>query len=112
MCQKRFTGIKVYLDDVRPIPDGWVGARWPEEVIEYLKQGKVLELSLDHDLGDDERTGYDVLCWMEEEVAFGDFNPPKITIHTSNPPARHKMEQAVKSIKLLREQKLSMLKLD
>ena len=34
---------------------------WPDEAIELLKTGKVSELSLDHDLGDDIRgTRYDV----------------------------------------------------
>lgn len=39
--------------------------RWPDEAIELLKSGEVRKLSLDHDLGDDERgTGYDVLLWI------------------------------------------------
>ena len=54
--------MKVYLDDERAAPAGWVDVRWPEEVIELLKTGNVTELSLDHDLGDDGHgTGYDVL---------------------------------------------------
>jgi hypothetical protein len=58
--------MKVYLDDERPCPDGWVVARWPEEVIELLKTGQVTHLSLDHDLGDDYRgTGYDVITWID-----------------------------------------------
>ncbi len=53
--------VKVYLDDCRPTPAGWVPARWPEEVIRLLEQGDVAQLSLDHDLGDDAHgTGYDV----------------------------------------------------
>ncbi|VAW81561.1 hypothetical protein MNBD_GAMMA12-2513, partial [hydrothermal vent metagenome] len=56
--------MKVYLDDERPTPEGWVRVYWPDEAIELLKTGKVKEISLDHDLGDDERgTGYDVVLW-------------------------------------------------
>jgi hypothetical protein len=47
--------MKVYLDDERQAPDGWVRVFWPDEVIALLQTGAVRELSLDHDLGDDER---------------------------------------------------------
>lgn len=46
--------MKVYLDDERAAPDGWTRVYWPEEAIELLKTGAVHEISLDHDLGDDE----------------------------------------------------------
>ena len=62
--------MKVYLDDERIAPDGWTQVRWPDEAIELLKTGQVTHLSLDHDLGDDERgTGYDVVLWVEKAVA-------------------------------------------
>jgi hypothetical protein len=47
--------MKVFLDDGRPTPAGWMRAYWPDEVIALLKTGRVEELSLDHDLGDDSR---------------------------------------------------------
>ncbi len=54
--------MRVFLDDERATPDGWVRVYWPAEAIALLKTGAVEELSLDHDLGDDERgTGYDVV---------------------------------------------------
>ena len=91
--------MKVFLDDERPTPDGWIAARWPSEVIALLETGQVTHVSLDHDLGDDERgTGYDVLKWIEESAATRGFRPPVITIHTSNVSARQKMELAVRSI--------------
>jgi len=56
--------MKVYLNDERKTPDGWVRVYWPDEAIELLKTGCVADISLDHDLGDDERgTGYDVVLW-------------------------------------------------
>jgi len=70
--------MKIYLDDLRPTPDGWIHAYWPNEVIEYLKTGGVEIISLDHDLGDDERgTGYDVVLWIEEAVQLKGSPPPK-----------------------------------
>lgn len=91
--------MKVYLDDFRPTPEGWIGARWPGDVISLLKTGRVTEISLDHDLGDDNiGTGYHVLLWIEKEIVENDFSPPEITIHTANPSAREKMERAKRTI--------------
>jgi hypothetical protein len=97
--------MKVYLDDERPIPEGWVGVLWPDEAIRLLETGQVTDLSLDHDLGDDARgTGYTVILWLEEAVALRGFKPPRITIHTSNASARDKMEAGVRSMQRLAEQ--------
>ena len=91
--------MRVYLDDERVAPPGWIQVRWPEEAIDLLKTGQVTDLSLDHDLGDDEHgTGYDVLLWIEEEVVRNDFVPPSMNIHSANPPARRRMEEAIMSI--------------
>jgi Cyclic-phosphate processing Receiver domain len=61
------------------------------DTIELLKTGKVEELSLDHDLGtvDEagrESTGYDVLLWIEEQVALHGLVPPVLHVHSANPP--------------------------
>lgn len=91
--------MKVYLDDERTTPDGWKRVYWPEEAIQLLLTGLVTHLSLDHDLGDDARgTGYDVLKWLEEMVVVHGMKPPEITVHSANPPARARMEQAIQAI--------------
>jgi hypothetical protein len=94
--------MRVFLDDERATPDGWVRVYWPEEAIALLETGKVEELSLDHDLGDDERgTGYDVVLWIEEAVALRGFSPPKIAVHSANSSARDKMLSGIRSIEKL-----------
>lgn len=94
--------MRVYLDDVRVAPAGWVPARWSDEVIALLQSGDVEAVSLDHDLGDDERgTGYDVLTWIEEAVALRGFKPPRIAVHSANSAARIRMESAIASIERL-----------
>ena len=91
--------LRVFLDDERNTPEGWVRSYWPDEVIGLLKTGLVQEISLDHDLGDDQRgTGYDVLLWIEEAVSTEGFSPPILTVHSANPPARQKMLAAIASI--------------
>lgn len=77
--------MKVFLDDERETPNGWVRAYWPDEAISLLKTGNVKEISLDHDLGSDERgTGYDVILWIEEMVVTFGFNPTIIHVYSAN----------------------------
>lgn len=94
--------MKVFLDDERETPPGWIRARWPDEVITLLEAGGVTELSLDHDLGDDARgTGYDVIRWIEEAVALREFVPPTIYVHSANSSARERMRLGIESIQRL-----------
>jgi len=100
--------MKVYLDDTRDTPAGWIRVYWPDEAIELLKTGEVTEISLDHDLGDDARgTGYDVVLWLEKRVFSagfvppffkGDIVPPKMTVHSANTSARDRMNAGIASI--------------
>lgn len=91
--------MRVYLDDERATPEGWVRVYWPDEAIELLKTGRVEEISLDHDLGDDERgTGYDVVLWIEEAVALDGFKPPRMHVHSANSSAREKMLAGIRAI--------------
>lgn len=97
--------LRVFLDDERTTPEGWVRVYWPNEAIELLETGAVVEISLDHDLGDDERgTGYDVVLWIEEAVALRGFVPPKISVHSANSSAREKMEAGIRAIEKLSTQ--------
>ncbi|MFZ6756903.1 cyclic-phosphate processing receiver domain-containing protein [Undibacterium sp. Ji50W] len=91
--------MKVFLDDERQTPEGWVRVYWPDEAISLLESGKVQIISLDHDLGDDERgTGYDVITWLEEAVITRGFIPPEIRVHSANSSAGQKMEMGVQTI--------------
>jgi hypothetical protein len=96
--------MKVYLDDERTPPEGWVLTRWPGEVVRLLETGRVTHFILDHDLGDDRRgTGYDVVVWIEGAVITRNFIPPAITVHSANPSARAKMETGIKTIERYHE---------
>lgn len=94
--------MRVYLDDERTTPAGWVRAYWPDEAIALFETGEVEELSLDHDLGDDTRgTGYDVVLWVEEAVALRGFVPPRMSVHSANASARQKMQAGIGAIEAL-----------
>lgn len=94
--------MKVFLDDIRPTPEGWIRAYWPDEVIALLQTGSVEVVSLDHDLGDDERgTGYDVITWIDEAVVMRGFVPPRILVHSSNSSAVAKIQAGIQAIQRL-----------
>lgn len=94
--------MRVFLDDERDTPDGWVRVYWPDEAISQLETGQVTAISLDHDLGDDARgTGYNVLLWIEEAVVLRGFEPPEVQIHSANSSARSKMKMATQTIRRL-----------
>jgi hypothetical protein len=80
--------------------------RTAHEAIAALESGEVTRLSLDHDLGDDERngTGYDVVAWIEEAVALRGFAPPSIEIHSATVVGRQRMLKAIESIERFRRQ--------
>jgi hypothetical protein len=91
--------MKVYLDDERTTPEGWTRVYTAAQAIEMLQTGQVTEISLDHDLGDDDQgTGYDVVLWIEKAVALDGFKPPFIQVHSANISARKKMELGVAAI--------------
>lgn len=89
----------LWLDDERPPPSPeWVWVKTAIDAISALTASfKVI--SLDHDLGEDAGTGYDILTFLEAEVHRNPgYRVPEILIHTENPVARTRMLQAVESI--------------
>lgn len=106
--------INLFLDDMRPCPEGWVLVKTVEEAQHYLKLGIVDHMSLDHDLGacdaclggkspaewltatnfesmpncDHFGTGYNLCVWMAEH---GIWSKQKPTVHSANASGRERM---------------------
>lgn len=89
--------MKIYLDDVRDCPDGYILCRTAEEAIEYIKTGKVKFISFDHDLGEVPLSGYDVATFIENMVQQKEISCPCWSIHSSNPIGRKRIQQAMMS---------------
>jgi len=91
--------MKIWLDDVRPAPDGYVLCLSVNEakraVEEAERTGEAVEvLDLDHDLGDyfpDGGDGIKLLDWLCER---GTFYP--IALHTANPVGRDNMLRLIR----------------
>lgn len=81
--------INVFLDDLRRCPEGFVLARTAEECMLLLEECEVNILSLDHDLGLGEPTGYDVARFIVERGKY----PKEIYLHTSSAMGRSRMFQ-------------------
>lgn len=97
----------VFLDDVRSGPknetdewgishsdwNAWVICRSIVQVKELLVKELINDLSLDHDLGENLPTGYDLLCWMERQDTW-----PKgmVIVHSANPIGRQQMESVIR----------------
>ena len=96
--------LRVWLDDDlvdRTAPEGWMQVTTAREAIELLLTGRVVELSLDHDLGDDEQfgRGVDVVDFIviEHEVNRRDLWPRDgIGLHTANPSGRDAMARTIR----------------
>jgi hypothetical protein len=91
--------VKLWVDDVREAPPGWVRSYNSKEAIDFLKGfwEEVEDVSLDHDLGGED-TGMKVLIFIEYMVAIEQYPAPIITIHSWNPVGRERMESAIQSI--------------
>lgn len=80
--------MRIWLDDLRPAPEGW---RWVGTVAEarsLLEEEVVVEASLDHDLGEGEEEGYALCVWMAET---GHWPREALAVHSSNPPGAGRM---------------------
>jgi hypothetical protein len=99
--------MKIWLDDVRPAPEGWTWVKSALDVIGHLQIDHVEEVSLDHDLGLDFLPGIYVLEWVEYELAIHGLEArikslPVFHIHSANPVGRKNMEAAIASIERMR----------
>lgn len=104
---------KLYLDDVRPVPLGWVLVKNYDEFVNYITINGLPEfISFDHDLAEEqypwndpnygkgflsydtykEKTGYDCVKWLVEYCQTNNLSLPPYQTHTMNPIGKKNME--------------------
>jgi len=89
---------KLWLDDVRPAPPGWLWVYTVDEAIGVIMQGGITEISLDNDLGATEPEGYKVADWIEEQAVLGKLERiNRLAAHTQNMCARDRMTNAFRN---------------
>ena len=89
--------MKIWLDDVRPAPEGYTHCHSVREAIEAIEKGEKTEeieiVDCDHDLGDyacDGGDGIKLLDWLVER---GTLYP--VRLHTMNPVGRENMQRII-----------------
>ena len=96
VCGTMSTRLRLYLDDQRSAPIGWVLAKTVDDAIEVLRQGEVTELSLDYDLGDPVcGDGLQLLKWLESAIAEGRVPMPRMTAHSGSVLGRRRLEAQI-----------------
>jgi len=91
--------VKLFVDDQRAAPSGWLLARSVDEAVSVLRQGDVTDMSLDFDLGDARRgTGVDVLDWLKGAVEQGRVTLPKLEAHSGSPVGRRRLEARIEQL--------------
>ena len=88
--------MKIWLDDLRSAPLGYVAVKSVNQAIELIKKAEAESicieiLDLDHDLGDFCNDGGDAIKLLDWLVERGTFYP--VRLHTANPVCRANMER-------------------
>lgn len=93
--------MKIWLDDIRPAPEGWIWRKDSQHIlVDILFSSHLIEeISFDHDLGEDSLTGYEILNVIEQMIVAGTWGGNlNFHIHSSNPVGRKNMERAIDSM--------------
>jgi hypothetical protein len=101
--------IKLYLDDERPTPDGWVRVWGIQQAKIILGTRKVTHLSVDNDLGnlDPKTECFNLLNWLEETVHNDPTFPvPVITVHSANAGRVPSMRQTAAKLEKIRQEQV------
>ena len=83
------------IDDRRTLSLANATARSFKTGVNKLKRQKWDLLLLDHDLGEFEKTGYDVMVWLKDNK---EFQPKMILCISNNPPGRDRINLMIKDI--------------
>lgn len=87
--------MKIWLDDIRPAPNGYIHCHSVNEAIELIKTAKepIEQLDLDHDLGDYAFDGGDEIKLLDYLAETEQYYPVKL--HTMNPVGRENMQRLI-----------------
>jgi hypothetical protein len=92
--------MKLWIDDERPCPDGWVAARNRDDAVAIINTwfDHIKEISFDHDLGEG-KTGYDIALTLEKMVWETGRCPMILHVHSMNPVGRKNIMDAIIAMK-------------
>lgn len=99
--------VRLYVDDLRKAPEGWVHAKTVSAAIKILATQECSEVSLDHDIS--HRINMDSIArpfpcgetfepvaWFLREQALRNGKGPIVSLHTANPIGAKKMQEILR----------------
>lgn len=91
--------MKVYLDDLRKEPEGYVLVKNVKSLKELLEKERHFDvLSLDNDLGNDKLEGYDFVKWyVNQKIEGKNYEIDVFKIHSANVIASKNMKDLLRS---------------
>jgi len=90
---------KIYLDDLRAIPEGFIGLRSFEEFVSHITTNGLPDfISFDHDLGLEE-SGFDCAKWLVTYCLDNEMALPDFTVHSQNPVGKKNIESLLNNFK-------------
>lgn len=92
--------MRLWIDDIRPAPPGWVWAKTSGQALLHLSESAIEEISFDHDLGGDDTT-MPVARMIEDGAHRGTISRLKWSIHSANPVGRANLKASLESAERL-----------
>jgi len=90
---------RLYLDDLRPTPEGFDRVYNYEEFVEYLERKGLPDfISFDHDLGED-LSGYDCAKYLVDYCLAHQFPLPNYQVHSQNPVGKENIERLLENFR-------------
>lgn len=90
--EEKIQKVNLYLDDLRPTPEGFERVYNYEEFIAFILQNGLPNfISFDHDLGEG-KSGFDCAKWLVEFCMDNNYKLPKYSIHSQNPVGKENID--------------------
>jgi len=91
--------VNLYLDDLRPTPEGFERVYNFEEFVAFISQNGMPDfISFDHDLGL-EKTGFDCAKWLVEYCLDNQVSLPDFAVHSQNPVGKENIEKLLENFR-------------
>lgn len=101
-----YTESSLYLDDIRPIPAGFDGARNYDDFIGFLmKNGLPSLISFDHDLGEG-KTGFDCAKFLVDYCLDKGLKLSAWKVHSQNPVGKENIEKLLEGFEKFQMQNI------
>lgn len=99
--------MKLYVDDIRKAPKGWLLARTIDEAVRMIVRWKPTDISLDHDIGNYDETFQSVAHLIGQMYMNDAFwaDELEVSIHSDNPVGAKRLQDILEEYSIFAELK-------